>query len=196
MRARLALAVMLAATVPVPAGAQWSIGPEFGVLSFSPSARDTATGADLGPSRATAFGLRFARSGTRMGIELRMRYATSGLAATNGDITVIQERVFKLYDISSMASWRLARLGVATTLQMAAGPVLSIWKARGGESRARVGATAGLNLRVILSPRYHLSIRAEAGVSPSVFDQSDLIADAERRTSWRRGAALEVGRSL
>ena len=196
MRSRLGLTLLLAAMQVAPAAAQWSFGPEVGIQSFSPSARDTVAGADLGPARATMLGLWFARTGARMDIELRLRYGRSGLAATNGDITVIQERVFTMYDISSTASWRLVRLGDATTLRVAAGPALSIWKAKGGERRTRVGATAGLQLRVALSARYHFSVRAEAGVHPSVFDQSDLIADTERRTAWRRSAAFALGRTL
>lgn len=196
MHERLALSVILAATLPLPARAQWTIGPEVGVQTFGPSARDTVAGADLGPTRVTTFGLGLARTGARTGFEVRFRYGQSGLAATNGDVTVVQERVFKLYDLASLASWRMARIGDASTLHVAAGPSLSIWKAKTGESRTRVGASAALQLRVALSAQCQFAVRAEAGVSPSVFDQADVIADAERRTFWRGGVSMEIERKL
>jgi hypothetical protein len=194
MRVQLGLSLLLAAALPKLVSAQWSVAPELGIVSFGRSARDTAAGLDVGPTSATAFGFRVAQSWPRMGIALRFRYATSGLAATNGEITVIQEQALKLYDISSTASWRFARLGVGTTLQLEAGPVLSIWKAKGGESRARTGASAALAMRFALSSRYTGAIRAEAGISPSVFDAADVPTGVERHTAWRQGVAIEIGR--
>jgi hypothetical protein len=194
MRARLSLSLLMAAAFPKLVAAQWSVAPELGIVSFGRSARDTAAGLDLGPTSATAFGFRVARSWPRMGIALRFRYGTSGLAATDGNITVIQEHAFKLYDISSLASWRLAEIAVGTTLQLEAGPVLSIWKAKGGESRARAGVSAALALRIGMGPRYIAAIRVEGGVSPSVFDATDVPTGVERRTAWRRGLAIAIGR--
>lgn len=194
MRARFGLSLLLAAAVPNVASAQWSVAPELGIVNFGHSARDTALGLDLGPSSTAAVGFRVTRSWPRMGIALRFRYGTSGLASTNGDVTVVVEHVFKLYDISSLASWRLAQLAVGTTLQLEAGPVLSIWKAKGGESRARAGASAALALRIAMGPRYAATIRVEGGVSPSVLDATDVPTGLERRTAWRRGVAIAIDR--
>lgn len=193
MRARVALSLLLAAAHPSLAVAQWSLAPEVGIVGFGHSARDTAAGIELGSTRVTAFGFRLARQGTPIGIAVRLRYGTSGLAATDGDITVIQEHTFKLYDISAIAAWRLTRLGVGTVL-LESGPVASIWKAKGGESRTRVGASAALALQIAMTPRYTGTIRAEVGISPSMFDQVDLPAGVERRATWRTGVAIEVGR--
>ena len=194
MRARLSLLLLLGVALPNGVAAQWSIAPELGVQSFGRSARDTAAGLDLGPTGGTAIGFRFARTGRRIGIALRFRYGTSGLAATDGNLTVTQEHAFKLYDLSSMAFWRLARLGAGTTVQIEAGPVLSIWKAKGGESRTRVGASAALALRIAMGPRYAAAMRVEGGLSPSLFDAADVPAGIERRAAWRRGVAIEIGR--
>ena len=195
MRAR-TLSLLLLAVVPPPgtAAAQWSLAPELGIVNFGRSARDTSTGLDLGPSSGTAFGFRVGHQRGRWGITLRLRYGATGLAATDGDLTVIQEHTFKLYDISSVVTWRLARFGPAAMVQAEAGPVLSVWKASSGENRTRGGASAALALRIDMTPRYFVSIRGEGGISPSVFDVVDLPASVVRRTPWRRGMAIEVGR--
>jgi hypothetical protein len=195
MRAR-TLSLLLLAVVPLPgtAAAQWSLAPEMGFVSFGRSARDTSAGLDLGPSSGTAFGFRVGQQRGRWGITLRLRYGATGLAATDGDLTVIQEHTFKLYDISPVVTWRLARFGPAAMVQAEAGPVLSVWKASSGENRTRGGASAALALHIDMAPRYFVSIRGEGGISPSVFDVVDLPASMVRRMAWRRGMAIAVGR--
>ena len=190
------LSLLLLAALPGTAAAQWSLAPELGIVSFGRSARDTSAGLDLGPASGTAFGFRFGHQRGRWGVTLRLRYGSTGLTATDGDITVIQEHTFKLYDISPVVTWRLARFGPTAMLQADAGPDLSVWKATTGETRTRLGASAALALRVDMAPRYFVAIRGEGGVSPSVFDPVDLPASMVRRTAWRRGVAIEVGRRL
>lgn len=196
MRAVFKLSLLLQAILPATATAQWSLAPEVGTVGFGRSARDTSAGLDLGPANTTAFGLGFSHYRGRLGITLRLRYAKSGLAATDGDITVIDEHTFTLYDLSPVASWRLSRVGPGAVLQAELGPVLSVWKATTGETRTRAGASAALMLRVDVAPRYSLAIRCEGGISPSVFDAVDLPSSMVRRTSWRRGVVIEVGRRL
>lgn len=195
MRARFALSLSLATVIPGTLAAQWSVASEIGIVTFSGSARDTAAGLDLGPTRATMFGLRLAHTGARFGIALRLRYGTSGLGASNGDVTVVQEHTFKLYDVASVASRRLTTLGTGLALWLEAGPALSVWKAKTGERRTRLGASGGLAVLVPMSRRFGATLRFEGGVSASVFDAVDVPAGVERRTAWRRGVSLEIRRS-
>ncbi len=195
MSARLALLLLLATAIPHVLGAQWSVASEVGIVTFSGSARDTATGLDLGPTRATTFGLRIARAGGRSAIALRFRYGTSGLGASNGDVTVVQEHTFKLYEVGAVASRRLTTFAMGSALWLEAGPALSVWKAKTGESRTRLGASGGLALLIPLGRRYGATFHVETGVSGSVFDAADVPAGIERRSAWRRGVALEIRRT-
>jgi hypothetical protein len=162
MHARLAILLLLAAAVPHVLDAQWSAASEVGVVSFSGSARDTAAGINLGPTRATTFGVRIARTGARFAIALRFRYGASGLGASNGDVTVVQEHTFKLYEVGSVASRRLITFGTGSALWLEAGPALSVWKAKTGEHRTRLGANGGLAALVPLGHRCSATLRSRA----------------------------------
>ena len=195
MRPRLAFLLLLAAPMPGALAAQWSIAPEIGIVSFSGSARDTAAGMDLGPTRATTLGFGIAHEDGRLGIALRFRYGASGLGASSGDLTVVQEHAFKLYDVSSVASLGLTTFGTGTALRLEAGPAVSVWKSKGGERRTRLGANGGLAVLMPLGRRSSATLHAEVGVSGSVFDAADVPAGVERRPAWRRSVALQIRRT-
>jgi hypothetical protein len=195
MRTGFAVSLLLAAALPRVLGAQWSAAPEVGIMTFSGSARDSAARLDLGPTRATPFGIRIARSGARYAIALRFRYGASGLAASNGDVTVVQEHTFRLYEVGAVASRRLISFGAGSAVWLEAGPAAGVWKAKTGERRTRLGASGGLAALVPIGGRTSASLHVEGGVSASVLDPADLPAGVRRRATWRRGVSLSVRRS-
>jgi hypothetical protein len=187
------IAMLLAcATLAPPLVGQWTLAPEVGLTAFSGSGRDSG-GVRLGPTRATVVGLRVGRESSRFGWGLRVLTGSTGIGATDGDLTVIQEHQLRLVEVAGFLSWPVARLGTASRLGVEAGPALDLWLPPGdGSARSRVGAVAALSWAFPVSPRLDAALRLEGTLTGSLFDPGDLPAAAERRATWRRGAGFAL----
>jgi hypothetical protein len=188
---RTCIAMLLALTAPAPVAGQWSLTPEVGLTAFSGSSRDSG-GVRIGPTRATVIGLRFGRETRASGIGLRILTGSTGFGATDGDLTVIQEHQLRLVEVAGFVSWHVAHIGTASRLGLEAGPVLDVWMPQGASSRSRFGAVAALSWAFPVSPRLDAALRLEGTLTGSLFDQADLPPSAERRATWRRGAAVAL----
>jgi hypothetical protein len=188
---RTCIAMLLALTAPAPVAGQWSLTPEVGLTAFSGSSRDSG-GVRIGPTRATVIGLRFGRETRASGIGLRILTGSTGFGATDGDLTVIQEHQLRLVEVAGFVSWHVAQIGTASRLGLEAGPVLDVWMPQGASSRSRFGAVAALSWAFPVSPRLDAALRLEGTLTGSLFDPADLPPSAERRATWRRGAAVAL----
>ena len=188
---RTCIAMLLALAAPATLAGQWSLTPEVGLTAFSGSSRDSG-GVRIGPTRATVLGLRFGRETRGSGIGLRILTGSTGFGATDGDLSVIQEHQLRLVEVAGFVSWHVAQIGTASRLGLEAGPVLDVWMPEGASSRSRFGAVAALSWAFPVSPRLDAALRLEGTLTGSLFDQADLPPSAERRATWRRGAAFAL----
>jgi len=188
---RTCIAMLLALAAPATLAGQWSLTPEVGLTAFSGSSRDSG-GVRIGPTRATVLGLRFSRETLGSGIGLRILTGSTGFGATDGDLSVIQEHQLRLVEVAGFVSWHVAQIGTASRLGLEAGPVLDVWMPEGASSRSRFGAVAALSWAFPVSPRLDAALRLEGTLTGSLFDQADLPPSAERRATWRRGAAFAL----
>ncbi len=184
---RTCIAILLACAAPAPPlVGQWSIAPEVGLTAFSGSSRDTG-GVRLGPTRATVVGLRFGRESPRFGLGLRLLTGSTGVGATDGDLTVIQEHQLRLFEVAGFLSWHLGPIGTASRLGLEAGPVLDIWMPEGVSSRSRVGVGAAAVWAFPVTQRLDAALRLEGTLTGSLFDPADLPPSVAARPTWRRG---------
>jgi len=190
MRTCIVVSLALAA-LAAPLPGQWSLTPEIGLTSFSGSGRDSS-GLRMGPTRATALALRFGWASPRLGFGVRVLTGSSGLGASDGRFTVIQEHQVRLIELAGLAAWRVARIGTASHLGLEAGPALALWAPAEASSRSRLGAVVAAVWAFPVSGRLDAAVRFEAALTPSLFDAADLPPGATRRATWRRGVALAL----
>lgn len=192
---RAALAVLgLATAVASPARAQWVATLGLRAARFAGGAEEPATGRSLHPYRPTVFEAGVARLGGRVGVGLRVHYASSSLALEGADALAAIKAALEVYGVTPEVSLRVSRLGPDGILRVFAGPVFEIWKLPDAGSRSRLGVTASMGLDVPFGGRWSGSARLGAAVTPaSPFNDRDLDPGLERRALWRREISAEVG---
>jgi hypothetical protein len=187
-------ALGLAAAVPSPVPAQWTATLGLSAARFSGGAEEPATGRSLLPYRPTLLEAGIARAGGRVGVGLRVYYASSSLALEGEEGVAAVKDALEVYGASPEVSVRLSRLGPEGILRIFAGPVFEVWKLPDIGSRARLGVAASLGLEVPFGGRWSGSARLGAAVTPaSPFNAEDLEPTLERRALWRREISAELG---
>jgi len=191
---RIALTLFgLAAAVAFPARAQWVATLGLRAARFAGGAKEPATGRFLHPYRPTVFEAGVARFRGRVGVGLRVHYASSSLGLEGADAVAAIKDALEVYGAAPEVSLRVSRLGPDGILRVFAGPVFEIWKLPDMGSRKRLGVTASLGLEVPFGGRWGGSARLGAAVTPaSPFNDEDLDTSLERRALWRREISAEV----
>jgi hypothetical protein len=177
-----------------PAAAQWAVAPEFGVVGFGVAARDS-DGTNVGAERANVIGLRVTVGNLHRAVGLRVRHGSGGLRLSGHGLSVVQEDVFDFTELSAFAAVRVFRIG-ESSMQVEAGPTLTIWNPNGESSRSRAGGAIDLAWVLPAGRTLAAAVRVETSVSGSVFDQADLPSSATRRATWRQGMFFEVRRTF
>ncbi len=189
-RARAALVVTLFLTAAArPACAQWIVSAGIRAPRFSGGAVEPATGRSLGPYRPTMFEIGADRTIGRVGVGVRVRYASSSLALEGDEAVAVVKDALSVYGIDPELSLRLGTLGPGGAVRLFAGPVLDIWKLPDIGSHLRVGASAAIGLEVPFGGRWSGVARAGGAVTASPFDEEDLDLGLEPRALWRREAS-------
>lgn len=189
----LLMAALLAAVPWAAASAQWSVAVGLRAARFSGGAEEPATGRSLRPYRPTVLEAGVSRSGRRVGVGLRVHYASSSLALEGADAVAAVKDAIEIYGAIPEVSVRVARLGPGGVLRAFAGPVFEIWKLPDLGSRPRVGASASLGLEVPFGGRWSGVARLGAAVTPaSPFKDEDLDPSLHRRALWRREVVAEL----
>lgn len=178
--------VVLLALAASPLHGQWRIGMSVGATRFSGGAEEPATGRSLLPYRPTMFGADVSRVRGRLGVGVRVHYASSSLALEGHDAVAAIKDVMEVYGIAPEVSVRLTRLGPAATLRLFGGPVFEVWKLDDDTSHSRLGACAALGLEVPFGTHWAGAARVGAAVVRSPFGEDDLEPGLEPRTLWRR----------
>lgn len=175
------------------AQAEGGITVEAGWAGFAGTTRDSSTpgsGTSARPSRAARFGVRVAREFGRLGVALGFGYASTGLTEEGPDAAVVVHDLLTLYEIAPQVSLRVAHLSSGTTLRVHAGPVYDVWAVKDDNTRSRWGAGAAASVAFPLAGRWAGALRADAVVTPCVFDEGEPPAQFERRATWRTGVSV------
>ena len=193
--ARTALAPLgLALLFVCPVYAQWTTTVGLRATRFSGGAEEQGTGRSLLPYRPTVFQVGITRLGGRVGVGLRIHYASSSLGLEGADGVAAVKTALDVYGASPEVTLRIARAGPEGIVRAYAGPILELWKLPDAGSRARLGLAAGVGLEIPFGGRWSGVARVGAAVTPaSPFNGEDLEASFTRRTLWRREVSAELG---
>jgi hypothetical protein len=181
--------VLLLLVSSAPVAAQWSVSAGVRSPRDAGGAIEPATGRSLEPYRPTMWEVGLDHATGRVGVGLRLRYASSSLALEGDEAVAIVKDALSVYGFDPEVSLRLGVLGAGAVVRVLAGPVLELWKLPDIGSRVRVGASAAIALEVPLGGRWSAVARAGGAVTSSPFEAEDLDVGLERRTLWRREAS-------
>jgi hypothetical protein len=171
--------------------AQWTLGTEVGSDRFwGGSVETTAERRSFRPYRPTTFGMRLERRHGRLGVGMRLRYTSAGLALEGPDALSAVKGVFTIYSVSPEVVYRIATVGPANQLLMHGGPLFEVWSVIDENSETRVGVQGAVSLNLPLGGRFGGSIMAGAALIPSPFGNAQLDPSFERRALWRRRFAV------
>jgi hypothetical protein len=171
--------------------AQWTLGAEVGSDRFwGGSVEATPERRSLRPYRPTTFGVGLERRVGRLGVGLRLRYASAALALEGPDALSAVKGVFTVYSISPEVVYRIAAVGSANQLLVHGGPLFEVWSVVDEDSQTRVGIQGAVSLNLPLGGRLAGSLMAGAALIPSPFGKAQLDPSFERRALWRRRFAV------
>jgi hypothetical protein len=191
---RIALLLVLSlAGASREAPAQWVLAAEIGAARFWGASAETG-GSDRSfrPYRPTIVGIGLERQARRVGWGIRLRYAGASLALEGDDAVSAVKGALSLYEVAPELSIGLKRLSSGLQFRLCTGPLVEIWELGSETSHVRVGAHAEIGLHVPLSVRVSAGVAANLAVTPSPFNDGDLVAGYEPRTLWRRGVTASL----
>ena len=132
--------------------------------------------------------------GRRVGVGLRLNYASSSLALEGDDALAAVKDALEVYGIDPEISVRLTRIGRRRRLvRLYAGPLFEVWKLPDVGSHLRLGLGASVGLEIPFGGRWVGSARLGGAVTPSSpFTEDDLDPALEPRALWRREASAAL----
>jgi hypothetical protein len=182
--------LVLAATV---AQAQWAVGAGVRTPRFSGAAIEPGTDRSLVPYRPTMLEIGVERQGRRVGVGVRLQYASSSLAFEGDEAVAAVKDALSIYGLAAEASCRLSRLGPNGVVRLFVGPLLEMWKLPDVGSHWRLGVGGAIGFEVPFGGRWSGAARLGAAVTPSSpFAREDLVAPLEPRALWRREVSALV----
>ena len=186
-RARAALISLMLSLAASDLIAQWGVATGIRAPRFSGGAVEPATGRSLRPYRPTMWEVGVDRMGRRVGVGLRLNYASSSLALEGHDALAAVKNALEVYGIDPEMSIRLAPVGPQGLVRLYAGPLFEVWKLPDVGSHLRVGFGASVGLEMPFGGRWVGSARLGGAVTPSSpFAEGDLDPSLEPRALWRR----------
>ena len=192
-RARAALISLMLSLAASDVIAQWGVATGIRVPRFSGGAVEPATGRSLRPYRPTMWEVGVDRMGRRVGVGLRLNYASSSLAFEGPEALAAVKNALEVYGIDPEISIRLAPVGPQGLVRVYAGPLFEVWKLPDVGSHLRVGFGASVGLEMPFGGRWVGSARLGAAVTPSSpFTQENLDPSLEPRALWRREASAAL----
>jgi len=131
--------------------------------------------------------------GRRVGVGLRLNYASSSLALEGHDALAAVKNALEVYGIDPEISVRLTQVGPQGLVRLYAGPLFEVWKLPDAGSHLRMGFVASVGLEMSFGGRWVGSARLGGGVTPSSpFTEDDLDPSLEPRALWRREASAAL----
>ncbi len=176
--------------MPSALRAQWSLSGGVRAPRFAGGAVESASGRSLRPYRPTVFELGLEREGGRVGVGLRLHYASSSLALEGDAGIAAVKDALSVYGAQPEVSIRLTHVGQEGILRLYGGPLLEVWDLGDEVSHTRLGVAAALSLEIPFGHRWAGAVRAGGAVTPSSpFTEADLESSFEPRALWRREIA-------
>jgi hypothetical protein len=192
-RARAALISLMLSLAASNLIAQWDVATGIRAPRFSGGAVEPATGRSLRPYRPTMWEVGVDRMGRRVGVGLRLTYASSSLALEGHDALAAVKNALEVYGIDPEISIRLAPVGPQGLVRLYAGPLFEVWKLPDVGSHLRVGFGTSVGLEMPFGGRWVGSARLGGAVTPSSpFTEEDLDPSLEPRALWRREASAAL----
>ncbi|MGH7608265.1 MAG: hypothetical protein ACREME_13110 [Gemmatimonadales bacterium] len=174
-----------------PGAAQWQVGLEVGTAQYGGTTRNV-TGSDptyVRPDHATFWGVSVGWQGERIGVTLRARTGTPGIAGAAPDFTVTDRTTGGVAELVPLLGVTLLRVGPNGRIAVEAGPALDVWDIDGDE-HARFAAVLALGYDWLVAGRFRGAVRAEGALGRSIVDAGDLPPELARRATWRYGVML------
>jgi hypothetical protein len=191
-----ARAALISLLLSLPASsliAQWGVATGIRAPRFSGGAVEPATGRSLRPYRPTMWEVEVDRTGHRVGVGLRLNYASSSLALEGDDALAAVKDALEVYGIDPEVSVRLTQVGPQGLVRLYAGPLFEVWKLPDVGSHLRLGFGASVGLEMPFGGRWVGSARLGGAVTPSSpFTEDDLDPSLEPRALWRREASAAL----
>ncbi len=184
---RLVLLLALLTGASSEAPAQWLLSAELGAARFWGASAEVGGGPSFRPYRPTVLGVGLEHQGGRLGLGVRLQYASASLALEGKDAVAAVKGALDVYGIAPELTMLLKRLDSGLQLRLSGGPLMEFWDIGAGASHSRLGAQVGLDFDLPLSSRITAGLRVTAAVTPSPFDRGDLEPFYEPRALWRRG---------
>jgi hypothetical protein len=192
-RARAALISLMLSLAASDLVGQWGVATGIRAPRFSGGAVEPATGRSLRPYRPTMWEVGVDRMGRRVGVGLRLNYASSSLALEGDDALAAVKDALEVYGIDPEISVRLTQVGPQGLVRLYAGPLFEVWKLPDVGSHLRMGFEASVGLEMPLGGRWVGSARLGGAVTPSSpFTEDDLDPSLEPRALWRREASAAL----
>jgi hypothetical protein len=187
------LVVFLSVVGGPTATAQWAVSIGVRAPRFSGGAVEPATGLSLRPYRPTIIGGGIDRSGRRVGMGVRVHYASSSLALEGSEGLSAVKDALSVYGAEPFVAVQVGRVGPEGVLRITGGPLLEVWKLPDVGSRTRLGLAAAFELAVPLGGRWSGVATLGGAITPgSPFTRDDLDSNLEPRALWRREVAAAV----
>jgi hypothetical protein len=169
----------------LPAQQGWGLSFELGRAGFHGHARsvDIMPETSGHPSAARTYAIRIDRTGRRTSVSVAALIATTGVEFESEDASAEVRNLLELIEISPEIAVQVFHpREVAVRIHV--GVVLDRWRPEGENSRTALGALGAASLEVPLSSRVGVTIRWQANVTGSVFDEDDLPPGFERKNGW------------
>jgi hypothetical protein len=180
----------------------WSVFVGGGAAGFGgASTPGTSDGIDLQfkPTPTTRFHAGIARGFGRGGLTLDASYARAGLGGYTDPGSYALNPAMTLWDIRLLVSYELFRLGAASSIRAAVGPMLQAWSGEAiGDSRTNLGAAAAVTMIAPVTKGTALLVSGSLGVAGSPFAAETLngFGPAEPANVWTRELAVGLRLSL
>jgi hypothetical protein len=169
----------------LPAQQGWGLSLELGRAGFHGHARSVGISPETSghPSAAGTYAIRIDRTGRRTSFSIAALIATTGVEFESEDASAEVRNLLELIEISPEIAIQVFHPR-EVAVRLHAGVVLDRWRPEGENSRTALGALGAVSLEVPLSHRVGVTLRWQADVTGSVFDEDDLPPDFERRSGW------------
>jgi len=200
----LLLLLLLLSGLASPAVAQgpWSVFVGGGAAGFggaSTPGTDEDIEVQFKPTPTTRFHAGVAREFGRAGLTLDVSYAKAGLGGYTEGASYALNPGMTLWDFRLLVGYQVARLGEASSIRVALGPMLQSWSGEAIiDSRTNLGAAAAITVIAPISRSIGLLVSGSLGVAGSPFAQETLddFGAAEPASVWTRELGVGVRLSL
>lgn len=184
------LSLILPSALPASAQARWAAALHIGADRFwGGSVDQSPEHLSFRPYRPTTFAASLDRRGHKVGVGLRLGYASAAMALEGTGAVAGVSDIFTIYSLAPSLSYVVATLGSGNSLLVAAGPLLELWDIADLDSRTRIGGQTSIALAVPLSRRLGATLSGGIAVISSPFDDGELPPEYTLRALWRRSLA-------